>query len=222
MNLAISIGGSVLGELNLKYLKELASVLTELSSKHRLWVVVGGGEIARKYISVGRELGCDESYLDSIGIDITRANAKVLLGALPQAYPEIPENLDSALTAGKLYKIVVMGGTHPGHTTDAVAATLAERAKASKLIIMTDVDGVYTADPRKHKDAKLSLKLSYEKLLEVTSKTSLGAGSKSVIDPIAARIIARSKIPTFVINGRNLKNLENLIGGKAFIGTTIE
>ncbi|MEW6070017.1 MAG: UMP kinase [Candidatus Thermoplasmatota archaeon] len=222
MRLAISVGGSLLGELNLRYLKQLASILTKLSSKHKLWVVVGGGEIARKYISGARALGLDESYLDSIGIDITRANAKLLLGALPQAYPEIPKDLDSALSAGKVANIVVMGGIHPAQTTDAVTAMLAERAKAEKLIIMTDVDGIYTKDPKKHKNAELLMKLSYEKLLEVTSRIGLEAGAKNPIDPVCAKIIIRSKIPAFVINGKNLKNLENLIEGKAFVGTTIK
>jgi uridylate kinase len=212
----------VLGELNLGYLKELAFTLSKLATKHKLWVVVGGGELARKYISVGRALGGDESALDSIGIDITIANAKVLLSALPQAYPGVVKDLDSGLTAGKVANIVVMGGTHPGHTTDAVTAMLAERVKAEKLIIMTDVNGVYTADPKKDKHAKFLLKLSYKKLLEITNKVNLEAGAKSAVDAVCAKIIARSKILTFIINGRNLKNLVNLIDGKAFIGTVIK
>lgn len=222
MNLVISVGGSALGKLDMVYLKELASTLTKFATKHKIWIVVGGGEVAREYISIGRALGLDESYLDSIGIDITRVNAKLLLGALPQAYPNVVQDLDSALIAGKLANIVVMGGTHPGQTTDAVTAMLAERAKAEKLIIMTDVDGIYTADPKKDKSAKFLAKLDYKALLEISWKTGLEAGSKSPIDAVAAKIIARSKIPTFVINGKNLKNLENLIAGKAFTGTTIK
>ena len=46
-------------------------------------------------------------------------------------------------------KVVVMGGTVPGHTTDAVSAMLAKEVRAVRIINGTSVDAAYTADPRK-------------------------------------------------------------------------
>lgn len=221
MNIALSIGGSVLGDLNLGYLRKLADLLNKLADKHKFYLVVGGGELARKCISICRELGSDEAELDRIGIAATRLNARVLIAALKNSYPEPVKNFEEALIAGKNFKFVVGGGTHPGHTTDAVTAMLAERCKAQKLIIMTDVDGIYTADPKKDKQAKLLEKVSYEELVALAIKSSIQAGAKSVIDPLAAKIIARAKLPALVINGKKLENLEALIEGKEFVGTTI-
>ena len=47
-----------------------------------------------------------------------------------------------------------MGGITPGQTTDAVAAVLAERVRADVFINVTSVDGIYSADPKKVRNAK--------------------------------------------------------------------
>lgn len=221
IKIVISVGGSVLGELNLGYIKKLSSMLMKFSSKYKFYLVVGGGEIARRYIDACRAFGCDESYLDNVGIDATRLNAKVLIASLNDTYPEVAKDLDEALIAGKIFKFTVMGGTHPGHTTDAVAAMLAERINADKIIIMTNVKGVYTADPKKYKNAKFLKELSYDDLIDITMKTGMEAGSKSAVDPLAAKIIARAQIETTVVNGGDIKNLDNLLTGKKFIGSII-
>lgn len=221
IKIAISVGGSVIGELNLEYVKKLSTMLIKFSDKYKFYLVTGGGEIARRYIDACRAFGTDESYLDNVGIDATRLNAKVLIAALNDAYPEVAKDFDEALIAGKIFKFIVMGGTHPGHTTDAVTAMLAERINADKMIIMTNVKGVYTADPKKHKNAKFLKELSYDDLIDITMKTGMEAGSKGVIDPLAAKIIARARIETVVVNGRDIKNLANLLMGKKFIGSMI-
>lgn len=217
--IALSVGGSVLDDPD--YIKKLASVLKKLSEKNKLYIVAGGGKTARKYIDVCRKFDADESFLDDVGIDVTRLNAKVLIAALGNAYPKPAKDFDEAIIGGKSFPVVVMGGTHPGHTTDAVTAMLAERTKSDKLIIATNVDYVYTADPKKHRNAKPLEKLTPDELIKITSVTSSEAGSKSVIDPLGAKIIARSKIKTFVINGKNLNALKNVVENKNFVGSVI-
>ena len=53
--------------------------------------------------------------------------------------------------------------------TDATAIMLAKFFKAEECIIYTDVDGVYTTDPRNHKKAKKIDKISYDEMLEMAS-----------------------------------------------------
>jgi uridylate kinase len=216
---ALSVGGSILDDT--EYIRKLASVLKKISKENKLYVVAGGGKTARKYIEACRKFGVNESFLDGVGIDATRLNAKVLIAAVGNAYPKPAKDFDEAIVAGKSFSVVVMGGTHPGHTTDAVTAMLAERTKADKLIIATNVDYVYTADPKKYRNAKPLKKLTSDKLIKITSNTSGSAGSKSVIDPLGAKIIARSKIKTFVINGKNLNSLKNVVENKTFVGSVI-
>jgi len=217
--IALSVGGSILDDVD--YVGKLASVLKKISKKNKLYIVAGGGKNARKYIDACRKLGANESFLDDVGIDATRLNAKLLIAALGSAYPKPAKDFDEAIIGGKSFPVVVMGGTHPGHTTDAVTAMLAERTNADKLIIATNVDYVYTADPKKYKNAKMLKKLTADRLIEITSNTSSSAGSKSVIDPLGAKIIARSKIKTFVINGKNLNALKNVVENKNFVGSVI-
>lgn len=220
MNVSISVGGSTFEDR--EYISALSDLLRELAN-HRLFVVVGGGKLARTYIELCRGLGADETFLDDIGIDASRLNAKVLIAALGDvAYPRPLRDYDEALQWSKTYPIIVMGGTHPGHTTDAVAALLAERVRASKLIISTNVDGIYEADPKTHPDAKLIREMTQTELVELTSKMSQAAGSNVVVDPLAARIIFRSKIPSYVLNGTHLGRLRAAIAGASFKGSVIK
>jgi len=220
----ISIGGSILvpDEDDNSYIKELAGMLNELSGNFRIFVVVGGGRIARYYIKLARSLGADESYLDDVGIEVTRLNARMLITALGDTAYHLPaKNFDEALSASKDHKIVIMGGTHPGHTTDAVSAMLGERAGADRLVNATSVDGVYTEDPKKNPDAKRLEKLSYNELLEICMKVKGGAGPNVVFDPLGAKLVARSKIETRVVHGRQLEELRKAIEGQDFHGTVI-
>jgi len=223
--LVISIGGSILlpeGE-DVSNLKKLSDLIQEHSRERNLYIVVGGGKTARDYINWGRKLSADETTLDELGIKSSRLNAKLLIAALGKdVYPVPAQDFKEAESAGNHYSIVTMGGTHPGHTTDAVSAILAEKLGTERLIKATSVDGVYTKDPNKHEDAEKLEKLTHKKLIDIVSKDKYSAGSNVVFDQLAAKIIKRANIKTHVLDGRDLKSLENTIKGKEFNGTTIE
>ncbi len=221
----ISIGGSVLvpDEDDANYMKKLASILKELSATHKLFVVTGGGKIARYYISFGRALSADERYLDELGIEVTRLNARLLIKALGHhVYQKPAVNIDNAEQAGWNHPIVVMGGTAPGHTTDAVSAMLADRVGAVRLVNATSVDGVYDSDPKKNDNAKKFDRMSYEQLRGVSSKEHDRAGPTVIFDPDGAKIILKAKIPLLVCHGRDLDTLKNAISGKEFNGTMVD
>lgn len=150
MKIVIIIGGSVLMEdSNPKKFREYAKILRDLSKDHKIWIVIGGGKPAREYIALARSLGANEAQCDDIGIDVTRLNAKLLKIALgDSAYPEIAKNFQEALKFSESKKIVIMGGTEPAHSTDAVGAILAEFVDADILINLTSVDGFYDKDPK--------------------------------------------------------------------------
>ena len=220
----ISIGGSILIQEkdDIGFFKKLASTLLEKSKEHKLFVVTGGGKIAREYIHIGRELGASETYLDEIGIDITRLNARLLIQALGDTTYHMPARIiEEALQAGKTHQVVVMGGLHPGFTTDAVSAMMAERVNAVRLVNATSVPGVFTADPKKDPSAKLIKKMNYDELIDIVDKADRGAGPHIVFDPLAARIIKRSHIKTIVCDGRNLQALMSAIDGDEVAGTLI-
>jgi uridylate kinase len=219
----ISLGGSILmPTLEKNTLREYVPVLRKIAQEHRLFVVVGGGGEARRYIGVVRDLGIDEGTADEIGILITRLNATMLIAALgDDAYPKVAESHADARKFAESGKIVVMGGITPGQTTDAVAAVLAERVGAAVFINATSVDGIYTADPKKDKNATRFDAITPRQLLEIVGGTALGAGSNNVLDIVAARVVERSNIPLVVLDGRDPKNLQNAILKGKFIGTVV-
>jgi len=219
----ISLGGSILiPSLEKNKIKEYIPVLEEIAAHHRLFVVVGGGGEARRYITVARNLGIDEGTSDEIGILITRLNANLLIAALgDQAYPKVAESHAEAKKFAESKKIVVMGGITPGQTTDAVAAVLAERVGASVFINVTSVDGIYSADPKKDTKARRFDALTPKQLLEIVGKAGLGAGSNIVLDIVAARVVERSHIPLLVLDGRDPDNLSRAILTGEYNGTVV-
>jgi uridylate kinase len=225
MKIVISVGGSVLvpDEVDLSYAKYLGELVNALSVKHQVALVTGGGRLARKYIEAARKFGASEIYCDLIGIKATRLNASLLAAIIgKKALVEPPTDFKEAAEALSFGKIVVMGGTHPAHSTDAVAALLAEYIQAGLLINASNVAGIFDKDPKKHKDAKMLKTIGIEELVEMVKSYPTGAGQYELVDILAAKIIQRSKIKTIFLNGRDLDNMRNAIEGKKFTGTIIE
>lgn len=222
MRIVAAIGGSILiQEFDSKKFKEYAEILKSLSEEHELFIVVGGGKPAREYIKVVRELECGEAKCDDIGIEVTRINAKLLLSALEnKAYQKVPHNFQEALEYSSNGKIVVMGGTEPAHSTDAVAAILAEYVKADLLVNLTSVDGMYNKDPNKFSDAELINEITASDMMEFIKGKDVKAGTYEFFDMTAIQMIKRSSLETVICNGDNPKNLIKAINGEK-IGTKV-
>ena len=216
MILVVSIGGSVLtSNLDPERIRKYASSIQALAEEHTTYIVVGGGRIARDYITAARDLGANEVECDIIGIDMTRINAKLLIAALGNsAYPVPLTSYQDARNAALTGKIVVMGGLIPGQTTDAVSAVLAEYVGADLLINATSVDGVYTADPNLDSKAEKISSMTPSQLVDIVIKINMSAGSNSPLDPLAAKIIQRCGIKTIVIDGREPENINEAAAGR--------
>jgi uridylate kinase len=113
-----------------------------------------------------------------------------------------------------------MGGLTPGHSTNAVAAIAAETVGAELFVNATDVDGVYTSDPEKDKLAKRLEQVSVKQLTEILSMTGVTAGAYDLMDPLALRIIARSSLPTIILDGRKPMNIVKAIRNEK-VGTQV-
>jgi uridylate kinase len=223
MKIVVSVGGSVLARaLSPEKFRSYAAALKEITKKNTVFIVTGGGKAAREYIGVARELGADEATCDFLGIEVTRLNARLLISALgDDAYYEPPRDYKEAKNVSLSGKIVIMGGVTPGQTTDAVSAVLAEYIGADLLINATAIDGVYTSDPKKSKDAKKFDSMTPQQLIEIVMTTEMVAGANSPVDLLAAKIIERSNIKTIVLDGEDPKNIVDAASGK-HKGTLIE
>jgi uridylate kinase len=219
--IVVSIGGSVVlsDEADAPFLKKLTTLFKKISNEYKLYVIVGGGNIARRYIQLGRELGFDEDTLDLIGIDITRVNARIITNLIGSSNKEIPHMTDEAMKLN--FSIVVMGGTDPKHSTDLVGAELAEKTHAVRFVNATNVDGIYDKDPNKYKDARQLKEVTIDSLITKYGTTWRAAGKNIFMDEPALEIIKRAKITTYIVNGKRLNQLEKALIGQSFDGTKI-
>jgi uridylate kinase len=218
--IVISLGGSVLlaDSVNDAYYNQLKQLLLSFSDK-KIFIVVGGGPPARTYISKARLLHFREELLDALGIAVTRINALFLASYFFERDCRIPHTVQEANTSDQ--SLVVMGGTTPGHSTDFVGAELASLVKADVFVIATNVDGVYDKDPCVNEDAMMYSSISAKELLETYGSSWNTAGSNMVIDGPALEKIYTDKIPTIVINGKNIDTLRNALSHQSFHGTII-
>ncbi len=92
--------------------------------------------------------------------------------------------------------------------------------KAELLVRLTDVNGVYTDDPKTNPNAKKIDVISVKDLLKMAISKKYWAGGYELIDPVAIKIIQRSKIPTRIVDGRDPKNLKKALGQEK-IGTLV-
>ena len=104
---------------------------------------------------------------------------------------------------------------------DTLSAYVAIACDADIIINLSDIDGLYTADPRKDKDAKLISRV--EKITDEIIACAGGAGSErgtgGMLTKInAARIATENGIPMIILNGENPRILYDILDGK-HVGT---
>lgn len=221
----ISFGGSVLApdEPEPKRLLATAKAIIGLAEHRHVFVVVGGGAPARKAITAARQSGATETELDEVGIAATRLNARTFmavlhgLGALCNT--QVPLSTTDAAESKR--QITVMGGTVPGHSTDFVGAELAVKTGADRLVIATNVDGVYSADPRIDPAAVRLDRLSHQQLLQIAGEEWKEAGQSGVVDGPASKLAAETGLAVCVVGGTNLSAVTAAAAGEPFHGTLV-
>lgn len=224
MDLVLRIGGHVIfsDSINLDLLKNYTSMLSEVYDGESKWVVVvGGGRLARVYTDVARKLGVPETVIDEIGIMVTRVNASLLMHAMKDvAYQSIPATLEDVRKFLANRKIVVMGGLQPGHSTIATAAIVCDAIGAKKLIIATDVEGIYTSDPKHDPKAKLITRITVNELKKMFKETPQIAGGYELVDLVGLNMIERSRIECIYVNGNDVEKVRKALMGE-HVGTLV-
>ena len=225
-----AVGGSLLRpevQERQSWLKDLSVMVKEqISPGVKLGLVVGGGSPARDSIQLVEPIINDVLALDRIGISATRLNASIIKEVFQNSgifvSEQIPKNVTEAVTLMEKYDVVVMGGTVPGHTTDAVAIELAISSNSDKCIIATNVNKVYEEDPRNNEGAKSFDNLTFNELQKIVGPAEhCNAGISQVVDPVGVSLANKSKLTLNILDGRKIENIKNAIKGSKFEGTTV-
>jgi uridylate kinase len=223
MRVVVRVGGSVVASPpDPEIISKYASLLRELKEQgHELVVVVGGGSVARDFIRIARDMGLSEFDQDEVAIRVSRLFAQLLVMRLGDlGLGSVPTSVNEAAQGLKTGKIVVMGGVRPGMTTDAVAAMVAERVEAELLVKASDVDGVFTRDPKKHPNAKKIDELGFDDLSRLFEENRHKAGIHRILDSEAVRVLERSRVRMVVVNGFKPENVLLAVRGER-VGTII-
>jgi uridylate kinase len=200
----------------------LERIAADLIASQRLGVavavVVGGGNIFRG-VNVS-EKGIARATGDMMGMLATVMNALALEGAIEKAglaartmsaltMPEVCEAYERRralrhLEQGRM--VLLAGGTgNPFFTTDTTAVLRAVEIGAEAVLKATDVDGVYSADPKKDQNARRYDRLTHQEAIERNLK---------VMDTTAFALARENRMPIIVFSIREKEAIAAVLRGK--------
>ena len=188
-------------------------------------IVIGGGNIFRGV--AGASNGMDRVQGDHMGMLATVINGLALQSALENE--GVPTRLQTAIKINEVAepfirrkamrhlekgRVVIFGGGtgNPYFTTDSAAVLRAVEIEADVILKGTRVDGIYTSDPEKDKNAV--------KFNSISFKDVLAKGLK-VMDTTAFTLSQENKLPIIVFDMNTNGNLLKLVSGEQ-IGTIVE
>jgi 5-(aminomethyl)-3-furanmethanol phosphate kinase len=215
----VKVGGSL--SKKPEALKSLCIKLGELAREHFLVVVPGGGEFADIVREADRQFSLSPPIAHRMAILGMDQYGMLLSDLIPNSL--VFDSVDSvaALPLGKLAILLpskLMLKDDPLEnswdvTSDSIAAYIAIRLGANQLLLVTDVDGIYSNNPKLNKAAKLIEKISPNQLLAMKNRTS--------VDLNLPKLLMKSNLRSIVINGFYPERIESALDGKKTVCTEI-
>lgn len=224
----LSLGGSLVvpeGGVDTDFLSQFHNFIRHQVSekKRRFFIVVGGGSITRHYqkaASSVRGQDLTDSDADWLGVHATRLNAQLVRTVFQDiADPRVIKHYEVILKIDA--PVAIAAGWKPGWSTDYCAVTLCQDYGMREVINMTNVDQVYTKDPKKYSDAKPLKNASWKDYRKMVGP-SWHPGMNAPFDPIASKLAEEFAITVKILNGKNFDNLKRALDNEEFAGTTIK
>jgi uridylate kinase len=202
--------------------QRVQDIASEVAAVHargvEVAIVVGGGNIYRGLASAAR--GMDRATGDYMGMLATVLNALALQDALEKM--EVATRVQSAITISEVAEpyirrkairhlekrriVIFAAGTgNPFFTTDTTAVLRAAEFGADAVLKATDVDGVYSADPKKDHNARRYERLTHGEAIERNLK---------VMDTTAFALARENHMPIIVFSIREQGAITAVLRGK--------
>jgi molybdenum storage protein len=228
----IQIGGLSIMDRGESAVIPLLEEIVANQTEHTQVIGVGPGVRARHILSVGLDLGLPTGALATLAAKSSAQNAYMISCLLAKhgfVYLEAPfivQLLPAMLAAARgavfngippydLWEHPPPVGKIPPHGSDAGSYLVAEVFGARTVIFLKDVDGLFTADPKRVPDARLVPRISVDDLMRMQLPTL-------PIEPVVLELLATAKLVKSVriINGLVAGNLTRALAGQA-VGTEI-
>jgi uridylate kinase len=220
----LSVGGSIISpqDVDTDLVGSLRDTLMPFVEAGRRFILVtGGGAPARTYQRAYREISgeTDSEAQDWIGVAATRLNAQLLRGVFRSVCPD-PIVTDPTGDITFDGQVLIGAGWKPGFSTDYDAVLLAERFGADTVINLSNIEKVYTADPKNDPTATPLDAVSWKEFRELVGEDWV-PGSNLPFDPVATRHAAGIGLRVIAAGGHDTENLRRILAGESFLGTTI-
>lgn len=221
----MSVGGSLIvpDEIDTNFLTQFKTLIERqvAENRRRFVIITGGGKTARRYQEAAGSLAeLTPEDIDWIGIHATRLNGHLLRTIFRDiAHPVVYHKLDDGIKELDA-PLIIAAGARPGNSSDYVATHYASVLGAKRLINLSNLDYVYTADPKKDLDAEKIEDIAWQDFMKLIP-SEWNPGLSSPFDPVASRNAAELGIEVAQINGHKLEELEKYLNGESFVGTRI-
>lgn len=223
--IVMSVGGSLIvpDQIDVTFLTKLKTFIdTETANGRRFIIIAGGGKTARRYQDAAAEVTkLENEDLDWMGIHATRLNGHLLRTIFRDiAHPEMITNPDDVQDVPAHAQVIIASGYRPGASTDLRAVQIANLMGAKKVINLSNIDYVYTADPNTDDSAEKIENISWADFRALIPD-EWDPGLSSPFDPVAAKAADESGIEVAIINGNHETALDDYLNEKEFVGTKI-
>ncbi|MDD1661532.1 MAG: uridylate kinase [Methanomicrobiales archaeon] len=179
----VKIGGHAAVDYGKKVMIPLLDEIGEISKKHQILVVTGGGGRVRHLMEIGIDLGMPTGVLAELSSKISEQNA-IMVSILLSKYNGVRIHTGDLLNLPSMLKLGILPVVHgtppyglyehpprvgsiPPHRTDTGAFLMAEVLGARSCIIGKNVDGLYTEDPVKNSEAEFIPEITAGELMEM-------------------------------------------------------
>lgn len=215
----VKVGGSL--SQKPQALKDLCVKLSEFAKMHPLVVVPGGAKFADCVRALDKRFSLPAATAHRMAI-LGMDQYGLLLSALTPNCT-IVDSLEEAKGA-KAGRVAVFlpsrfmfgdDGLENSWdvTSDSISAYIADRLGAEKVLLLKDVDGIFTEDPKKAPNAKLIPSITALQLSALNQRTS--------VDAYLPKLLLKSQLKCYIINGLHPERIQAILNGKDTVCTVI-
>ena len=227
----VKIGGHGIVDFGRNVVLPLMEEIGELSKKFKMLIVTGGGVRVRHILDIGIDLGMPTGVLAELAGKISEQNAEIVTLLLskwngsrlkPGDLLDLPTMLHLGLLPViqgtppyGLFEHPPAMGLIPPHRTDTGALLMAEVLGAKSCILMKNVDGLFTEDPRVNPKAELIKDITADDLIKMDMEDMVLERKVLFLLKDAANVKE-----VMIINGHKRGTLERAMNGEN-VGTII-
>ncbi|HII75986.1 MAG TPA: uridylate kinase [Methanolinea sp.] len=220
----VKIGGHGIMDYGKEVVLPLVEEIGDLSKEHKILVVTGGGVRVRHILDLGLDLGMPTGVLAELAGKISEQNA-IMMSLLFSRWNGMRIHTADLLELPMLFHLGVLPVTHgtppyglyeqpaeigtiPPHRTDTGAFLAAEVLGAKNLVLVKNVDGLYTANPFLHEDAERIPDITASELLDMNLDDMVL--EKKVVELL---LYAKNVHEVKIVNGHTPGNVRKVLSG---------